>query len=71
MKAVVTGASSGIGRDMAHTLCDMGFTVYGVARREDRLKKIKEIWFLNQIFPCFFRWLFTSVHVNVYSLVFK
>lgn len=44
MKAVVTGASSGIGRDMVHTLCDMGFTVYGVARREDRLKAIKEIY---------------------------
>ncbi len=42
MKAVVTGASSGIGRDMAQILCDMGFTVYGVARREERLKEIKE-----------------------------
>ena len=42
MKAIVTGASSGIGRDMAKILCDMGFTVYGVARREERLKEIKE-----------------------------
>ena len=42
MKAVVTGASSGIGRDMAKILCDMGFTVYGIARREERLKEIKE-----------------------------
>lgn len=44
MKAVVTGASSGIGRDMTHVLCNMGFTVYGVARREGRLKEIEEIY---------------------------
>jgi short-subunit dehydrogenase len=27
---------------MAQILCDMGFTVYGIARREERLKEIKE-----------------------------
>lgn len=41
MKAIVTGASSGIGRDMVRVLCNMGFKVYGIARREDRLKELR------------------------------
>lgn len=41
MKAIVTGASSGIGRDMARVLCNMGFKVYGIARREDRLLELQ------------------------------
>lgn len=42
MKAIVTGASSGIGRDMCHVLDDMGYEIYGVARREDRLAELGE-----------------------------
>lgn len=42
MIAVVTGASSGIGREFAKTLCAMGYTVYGVARREERLLKLAD-----------------------------
>ena len=42
MKAVITGASSGIGWDMAKILSDMGYEIYAVARRVDRLNKLKE-----------------------------
>lgn len=38
--AIVTGASSGIGRCLCELLCDRGATVVGVARREDRLLEI-------------------------------
>ena len=42
MKAIVTGASSGIGRDMSRVLASLGFTVYGVARRKDRLEELQK-----------------------------
>ncbi len=42
MKAIITGASSGIGRDMAVILSRMGYDIIAVARREDRLLKLKE-----------------------------
>ena len=42
MRALVTGASSGIGRDMAVILSNMGYDIIAVARREDRLLKLKE-----------------------------
>ncbi len=42
MKALITGASSGLGWDMAHVLSEMGYDIIAVARREDRLKKLKE-----------------------------
>jgi hypothetical protein len=38
--AVVTGASSGIGRHMAQTLAGAGATVVAVARRTDRLEQL-------------------------------
>lgn len=40
MKAVITGASSGIGTDMARILSQMGYDLIITARREDRLKKL-------------------------------
>lgn len=42
MKALITGASSGLGRDMARVLSSMGYDIIAVARREDRLLELKE-----------------------------
>ena len=41
MKALVTGASSGLGWDMARILDDMGIDVICVARREERLRELQ------------------------------
>lgn len=42
MKAVITGASSGIGESMAYYLNDMDFDLILVATNEEKLKKVKE-----------------------------
>ena len=41
MKALITGASSGLGYDMAHVLSEMGYDIIAVARRAARLEKLK------------------------------
>ncbi len=41
MKALITGASSGIGRDMARELSKKGFDLVLVARAEDKLNEVK------------------------------
>ena len=42
MKALITGASGGIGRDMAIILSHMGYNLILVARNEDKLNKLKK-----------------------------
>ena len=41
MKALITGASSGIGRDMARYLSSLGYDLIIVARRESLLEELK------------------------------
>ncbi len=42
MKALITGASSGLGRDMARELSKRGYDIIAVARRADRLEELKK-----------------------------
>ena len=42
MKALITGASSGIGRDMARILSKYGYDLILVARRKARLEELKK-----------------------------
>ncbi len=41
MKALITGASSGIGRDMAIILSNMGYDLVLVARRKEKLEELQ------------------------------
>ena len=50
MKALITGASSGLGRDMARILGEKGYNLVLVARSEEKLKKLAtELKKKNQI----------------------
>ena len=42
MKVLVTGASSGIGRDMAEIFAQKGYNLVLVSRSEEKLQKVKE-----------------------------
>ena len=41
MKVLITGASSGIGRDMARTFSKKGYNLVLVARDENKLNSVK------------------------------
>ncbi len=43
MKALITGASSGIGKEMAIYLSELGYDLIVVARDKDKLKELKQI----------------------------
>ncbi len=42
MKALITGASSGLGREMARILSGMGYDIIAVARRKERLEELAD-----------------------------
>jgi len=42
MRALITGASSGIGRDMARYMSNLGYDLVIVARNKDSLEKLKQ-----------------------------
>jgi hypothetical protein len=50
--AIVTGASSGLGVQMAHALHDAGATVVLAARRADRLKALADELERSLVVPC-------------------
>jgi len=52
VKALITGASSGIGWDMAQILSDMGYDIIAVARRRERLELLKNTLKTNVEIVC-------------------
>ena len=43
MKALITGASSGIGKEIAIYLSELGYDLVVVARSKDKLEALKQI----------------------------
>lgn len=67
MLALITGASSGIGRDMAYYLASLNYDLILVARRKDRLEEIKDKVKVNvEIIP-----LDLGVEANCFKLYEK
>ena len=67
MKALITGASSGIGRDIARYLSSLGYDLVIVARRENLLKELKEDLKTNVEIEC----MDVSQTENCYKLAEK
>ncbi len=67
MQALITGASSGIGKDMARYLSSLGYDLILVARRKDRLETLqKELKTKVKIIP-----LDLAVEANCFKLYEK
>jgi len=67
MKALITGASSGIGRDMSRYLSMLGYDLVIVARRENLLQELKNELKTNVEIEC----MDISLHENCKKLVEK
>ncbi|MCI8308909.1 MAG: SDR family oxidoreductase [Clostridia bacterium] len=67
MKALITGASSGIGRDMARYLSSIGYDLVIVARRENLLEELKNDLKTNVEIEC----MDVSIEENCKKLVEK
>lgn len=52
MKALITGASSGLGREMATILSKKGYDIVAVARRRDKLEQLKDTLTTNVEILC-------------------
>lgn len=52
MKALITGASSGLGWDMAHVLSEKGYDIIAVARRKERLEMLRNTLKTNVEIVC-------------------
>ena len=52
MKALITGASSGLGFEMAKILSEKGYDIIAVARREEKLSELKNILKTNVEILC-------------------
>lgn len=64
MKALVTGASSGIGKDISYELAAYGYEIIAVAKEENKLQKLKDE--LPQVKRCIA--LDLSVRENCFKL---
>ena len=72
--ALITGASSGIGKETARLLLDDGFTVYAAARRLEKMDDVKQLGVStlkmdvsddNSMVQCVDKILSTERHIDV------
>ena len=69
MKALITGASSGLGADMASILGNMGYDLILVARRKTKLEKLQKAIDNNKINIYFDYYKLTSNYESISSRI--